>query len=153
MNNYTDDIEDDEIETDESSIKSLRKAASRSKKLEQELTQMQRELAFFKAGIPQDDPRMRYFIKGYDGELEAEAIRQAAVQAGFLQMQPNPDQVQVQESIAAENRVMAASAGAMPEDTSEAAALARLEAALNEGGVEAMLDVARQYGVPTAYDS
>lgn len=152
MDNYTDDIDNDEIETDESSIKSLRKAASRSKKLEQELNQMQRELAFFKAGIPQDDPRMRYFIKGYDGELEAEAIRQAAVQAGFLQVQTSPEQAQVQEAIAAEGRVMAASAGAVAEDNSEGAALARLEAALNEGGVEAMLDVARQYGVPTTHD-
>jgi hypothetical protein len=35
------------------------------------------------------------------------------------------------------------------EDHSEAAALSRLESALNEGGIEAMLDVARQYGVPT----
>lgn len=152
MDNYTDDIDNDEIETDESSIKSLRKAAGRSKKLEQELNQMQRELAFFKAGIPQDDPRMRYFIKGYDGELEAEAIRQAAVQAGFLQVQTSPEQAQVQEAIAAEGRVMAASAGAVAEDNSEGAALARLEAALNEGGVEAMLDVARQYGVPTTHD-
>jgi len=152
MDNYTDDIDNDEIETDESSIKSLRKAASRSKKLEQELNQMQRELAFFKAGIPQDDPRMRYFIKGYDGELDADAIRQAAVQAGFLQIQTSPEQAQVQEAIAAEGRVMAASAGAVAEDNSEGAALARLEAALNEGGVEAMLDVARQYGIPTTHD-
>lgn len=95
---------------------------------------------------------MRYFIKGYDGELDADAIRQAAVQAGFLQIQTSPEQAQVQEAIAAEGRVMAASAGAVAEDNSEAAALARLEAALNEGGVEAMLDVARQYGIPTTHD-
>lgn len=151
MDNYTEDIDLDE--TDESSIKSLRKAASRAKKLEQELSQMQRELAFFKAGIPQDDPKMRYFIKGYEGDLESDAIRTAAMQAGFLQAQQNPEQAQVQETIAAESRVMAASAGAVAEDTSEAAAIARLEAALNEGGIEAMLDVARQYGVPTSYDN
>lgn len=151
MDNYTEDIDLDE--TDESSIKSLRKAASRAKKLEQELSQMQRELAFFKAGIPQDDPKMRYFVKGYEGDLEADAIRAAAMQAGFLQAQQNPEQAQVQETIAAESRVMAASAGAVAEDTSEAAAIARLEAALNEGGIEAMLDVARQYGVPTSYDN
>lgn len=151
MDNYTEDIDLDE--TDESSIKSLRKAASRAKKLEQELSQMQRELAFFKAGIPQDDPKMRYFIKGYEGDLESDAIRTAAMQAGFLQAQQNPEQAQVQETIAAESRVMAASAGAVAEDTSEAAAIARLEAALNEGGIDAMLDVARQYGVPTSYDN
>ena len=33
--------------------------------------------------------------------------------------------------------------------TSEEAALAQLEAAMEEGGIEAMLDVARQFGIPT----
>jgi hypothetical protein len=45
---------------------------------------------------------------------------------------------------------MAASAGATSEDISEAAAMSRMEAAMQEGGIEAMLDVARQYGVPTS---
>jgi len=39
--------------------------------------------------------------------------------------------------------------GAIYEDASEEAALARLESAMEEGGVEAMLEVARQYGIPT----
>jgi len=91
---------------------------------------------------------MSYFIKGYDGELDAETIRQAAVDAGFLQMEQPQDETP--PVAAAEQRVMAASAGAVQEDHSEAAALARLESALNEGGVEAMLEVARSYGVPTS---
>jgi hypothetical protein len=45
---------------------------------------------------------------------------------------------------------MTAAAGAIMEDSSEEAAYARLESAMEEGGVEAMLDVARQYGIPIA---
>lgn len=148
--NYTEETFTEGEEQD--SLKNLRAAANRAKKLEAELTQMKRQMAFYQAGIPQDDPRMKYFIKGYEGELEPEAIRNAASEAGFLQVE---QQAPPQENpvAVAEQRVMAASAGAIAEDNSESAALAKLEQALNEGGVEAMLDVARQYGVPTTYDS
>ena len=147
--NYTEETFTEDNEQD--SLKNLRAAANRAKKLEAELNQMKRQMAFFQAGIPQDDPRMQYFIKGYEGELEADAIRTAATEAGFLQVEQEAPQVN--PVAVAEQRVMAASAGAIAEDNSEAAALAKLEMALNEGGLEAMLDVARSYGVPTSYDN
>lgn len=148
--NYTEETFVEGEEQD--SLKNLRAAANRAKKLEAELNQMKRQMAFYQAGLPLDDPKMQYFIKGYDGELEAEAIRNAATEAGFLQVQQPV--VQQENPVAqAEQRVMAASAGAVAEDNSEAAALAKLESALNEGGLEAMLDVARSYGIPTSYDS
>ncbi len=149
--NYTEETFTEESEQD--SLKNLRAAANRAKKLEAELSQMKRQMAFYQAGISQDDPRMQYFIKGYDGELEADAIRSAATEAGFLTVE-QPQQAAPQENPVADaqQRVMAASAGAVAEDNSEAAALARLESALSEGGVEAMLDVARSYGVPTTTD-
>jgi hypothetical protein len=150
---YTEDTEPETLDED-NDIKGLRQAANKAKKLERELAQMQRELAFHKAGIPLNDPRMNYFVKGYEGELEAEAIRNAAVEAGFLQIHSEQEEdPQIQESAAAQERVMRASAGAMPEDVSEGAALSRLEAAMSEGGVEAMLEIARQYGIPTTYDA
>lgn len=147
--NYTDDFEDDFEDADvETSPRGLRRAANKSKKLENELSTLRRELAFTKAGINPDDPRMRYFVKGYDGELSSEAVRQAAMDAGFLQSQSSgPDPV-MQQTAAAQNRVMQASGGAIVEDSTEEAAFARLEAAMEEGGVDAMLDVARQYGIP-----
>lgn len=149
--NYMDDdiLQDDEIDSQESNpgdIKSLRRAASGKKQLEQELAAAKRELAFTKAGINPDDPRMKYFVRGYDGDLTAEAVRQAALEAGFLTNQ-GPDPVR-QQAAAAQERVMAASAGGIIEDSSEEAAYARLEQAMEEGGVEAMLEVARQYGIP-----
>lgn len=153
--NYTDDLDfdNDEESTD---IRSLRKAANAAKRLKAENAQMRRELAFAKAGIPLDDPRMNYFVKGYDGELEPDAIRDAATTAGFIaapaETQNQQESAENQQTAAAQQRVMAASAGAVAEDISEDAAIARMEAAMQEGGIEAMLDVARQYGIPTSVD-
>ena len=117
---------------------------------------MRRELAFARAGLPLDDPKMRYFVKGYDGEMTADAIREAALEAGFLASQQQQEQApnpQMQAAAAAQQRVMQASAGAMIEDASENSALAHLESAMQEGGIEAMLEVARQYGIPTSLDT
>lgn len=153
-NNYIeDDVESDDLEMDapeESSPRGLRRAANKSKKLEQELLDAKRELAFAKAGINPDDPKMKYFVRGYDGDLTAEAVRQAALEAGFLASQqqgPDPQQQAIQAS---QQRVMTAAAGAAIEDSSEEAAYARLQSAMEEGGIDAMLDVARQYGIPIA---
>ena len=152
--NYTDDDFDLEDE-DSNSIQALRRAANAAKKLKAENTRMKRELAFAKAGIPLTDAKMNYFVKGYEGDLDPEAIREAATEAGFLTVEQPASQEQAvnpeaQAVAQAQQRVMAASAGATTEDISEAAALARMEAAMQEGGLEAMLDVARQYGIPTS---
>lgn len=149
--NYDDEAINDEDEGGDDSPRGLRRAANKSKKLEAELAELRRELAFAKAGIPMDDPKMKYFIKGYDGEFEPDAIRAAAAEAGFLSTEPSQDGAKAAVADS-QSRVMAASAGAVLEDASEEAALARLEAAMQEGGVEAMLDVARQYGIPVAID-
>jgi len=152
--NYTDDDFDSDADLGDGEagdIKSLRRAANGKKKLEQELAELKRELAFAKAGIDPADPKMRYFVKGYDGEMSAEAVRAAAMEAGFLQSQqpqqaPDP---QVSASVAAaQDRVVQAAAGAISQDNSEQAALARLQQAMEEGGMEAMMDVAQQYGIP-----
>lgn len=150
--NYTDDdFDSDDVESsgDTGDIKSLRRAANGKKKLEQELNELKRELAFAKAGLPMDDPKLKYFVKGYDGEMSADAIRQAALEAGFLASQSQSDDPNVAAAAAAQQRVISASAGAAYEGVSEEAALAQLEAAMEEGGIEAMLDVARQFGIPT----
>lgn len=151
--NYADeDYDTEEIDESEASEspRGLRRAANKGKKLESENQQLKRELAFFKAGIDIDDPRMKYFAKGYDGELTADAVRQAAMEAGFLQTQSAAQNVQNQEIASAQQRVLTASAGAIYEDSSEDAAFSRLEQAMEEGGVDAMMEVARQYGIPIA---
>lgn len=155
--NYTEDDLDNEVdEYGDETPRGLRRAANKAKKLEAELNSLRRELAFAKAGIPMNDPKMSYFIKGYEGELEAEAIREAAEEAGFLNVeQPAQSATQTQPSqmapeAAATQRVMRASVGAATEDISEDAAIARMEEAMQEGGIEALLDVAQQYGIPVS---
>ena len=152
--NYTDDDfdSDEQSQGDAGDIKGLRRAAAGKKKLEQELNELRRELAFAKAGLSLSDPRLKYFVKGYDGDLEPEAIREAAVEAGFLTQQSQGEDSGLAAAAAAQSRVMQASSGVSFEGLTEEAALAQLEAAMEEGGVEAMLDVARQYGIPTHID-
>ena len=43
-----------------------------------------RELAFVKAGVDPTLPMAKYFVKGYDGELTADAIRAAAIEAAII---------------------------------------------------------------------
>jgi len=150
-NYIEDDFDSNEVhpEGEGGDIKSLRAAAKGKKQLEQELAELKRELAFAKAGLPMNDPKMNYFIKGYDGEMSADAIRQAALEAGFLSSQSNEPNPAVEAAGQAQQRVMQASSGIAYEGLTEDAALAQLEAAMEEGGIEAMLDVARQFGIPT----
>lgn len=155
-NYMDDDFDSDDVEEqpqgDPGDIKSLRRAANSKKKLEQENFELKRRLAFVEAGISMGDPKMKYFIKGYDGEMEADAIRAAAMEAGFLASQSQGNDPGLAAAAAAQNRVMQASSGVAFEGLTEEAALAQLEAAMEEGGVEAMLDVARQFGIPTHID-
>ncbi len=151
--NYMDDESDyNEVEEqqDPNDIKSLRRAANSKKQLEKELADARRELAFAKAGIDLNDPKMKYFVKGYDGEMTAASVRQAAVEAGFVAAS-TPSAAATESNAmaaAAQDRIATASSGAGIEDLSEASALGRLQEAMESGGMEAMLDVARQYGIP-----
>jgi hypothetical protein len=66
----------------------LRKLEAENKALREQAAQAEqarRELTFVKAGINPDDPKTKYFVKGYDGEITVESIRQAAEEAGFIQ--------------------------------------------------------------------
>ena len=148
-NQYEDDYDSEEVDDSpsEDSPRGLRRAANKSKKLESELATTKRELAFMKAGINPEDSRMKYFVRGYDGEMTGEAVRQAALEAGFLAAQSDQP-VQAQAIQDSQQRVMTASAGSVMEDASEDAAFARMTAAMQEGGTHAMLEVARQYGIP-----
>ena len=72
----------------------------------------ERKLSFAEAGISLADPKLGYFIKGYDGDLTTEAIQAAAQEAGF--MAPSAEAVEAQTSAAAAARVNAVAAGALP---------------------------------------
>ena len=144
--NYTDDTYSEEVEQQETP-KQLRDAANRSGKYKAEAENLRRENAFLKAGINADDPRMSYFVKGYDGDLDPQAIQKAALDAGFIQP-ATKQQADLKQTAAAQKRVSNASAGAVQQGTTPDGALAQLEAAFAEGGVQAMLEVAKAYGLP-----
>jgi len=59
-------------------------AESQVSELKAQLAGLKRTEAFRSAGINPNDPRQSYFVKGYDGEIDPEPIRAAAVEAGFL---------------------------------------------------------------------
>ena len=66
-------------------MKQLEKELNESKQALAEAATLKREVAFIKAGIPMDNPMAKYFVKGYDGEISSEAIRQAAEEANLIQ--------------------------------------------------------------------
>lgn len=119
---------------------------------------LQRENAMLKAGVNPDDKRHEYFYKGYDGALEPDAIKSAAIEAGIMPaagaQAPDPAQLtreqeqaaQTQRAEAAQGAIVAASEGAqLPEGL---AGTSRLEEAFKTGGKESMLREAEAQGIP-----
>ena len=88
----------------------LRNLEAKNKELEAKLleaTEAQRKLAFVEAGVDLNAPVSRYFVKAYDGEMTAEAIRQAAQEANLIGVtQVKPD-IQAEQN--AWNRIQRAS--------------------------------------------
>ena len=95
---------------------------NRAKEAEQEAASMaaqlesyQRRDTFRSAGLDPDDARVKYFVKGYDGELDAEAIRQEAMAAGFIgEDSPMPQPSVMNDALAVEQRIQTAGEGGEP---------------------------------------
>ena len=146
--NYTETPDDDDADD----FKNLRAKAKKADQYERELNSLRRENAFIKAGVPMEDPRMGYFVKGYEGDLDPTAIRQAAIEAGFMSAPQQPVDTAVQQAQQGQAAVVAASSGVQPEFDLSSGFYA-LEQAYNEGGVDGMLAVAQQFGIRTSeYD-
>ena len=65
-------------------MRELEAENKRKDQLLAEAEQARRELIFLKAGVDPENPMAKYFIKGYDGELEIEAVRSAAQEANLI---------------------------------------------------------------------
>lgn len=80
--------EDDQLEGNvqiaRKDMKALRAQAKKATAAETKLASLEREMAFSRAKIDTEDPKMSYFIKGYEGDLTSDAIRAEAEKAGFL---------------------------------------------------------------------
>lgn len=107
VDEFGNEIEDEEEPNE--AIKALRKQAKDGKAAQAEAARLARENAFLRAGIP-ETPATSYFVKGYDGDPDPEAIRAAAVEAGFLQPEKTEPEVSPDE-VAAQERLQAAAAG------------------------------------------
>jgi hypothetical protein len=95
-------------------MKQLEKETAELRKQVAEAEAAKRELAFVKAGIDPLQPMSKYFVKAYDGELDPEAIRQAAVEAQLIsppQNQPSADEMQAWQRT---NKVAAGSQTSQP---------------------------------------
>lgn len=97
MSNFDDDYSEDEFMEQESNtsgnpvrqrMKQLEKELREANKRLAETAEASKKLAFMEAGVPLDSPMAKYFIKGYDGELTPEAIREAAQEAQLITPQP-----------------------------------------------------------------
>lgn len=85
IDNYDSDMEETNTRNPvRARMKELEKEAAELRKQIADAETAKRELAFVKAGIDPNSPMSKYFMKGYDGELSPEAIRQAAVEAQLI---------------------------------------------------------------------
>lgn len=147
-----DDYTDDESQDEErhaslpvKDLKALRRKARQADEMAPKIQSYERELAFAKAKLDFDDPKMKFFIKGYEGELNSEAIRQAALENGFL---APPDEQIPQDELRQHQRAANASAGAeevMPEPD----IMTKLGTAKNPDEIMKLLTAA---GVPTTWN-
>ena len=113
MSNFEDDFNEDDYDQPASEtnpvrarMNQLEKEAKELRKQVAEFAVTQRELAFAKAGIDPASPQAKYFVKGYDGDLTPDAIRQAAEEAQLITPQPvqaDPDKAAWQQT----NRIAA----------------------------------------------
>lgn len=92
MSNFDDYSEEDFTEQESNTggnpvrarMKQLEKDLREAKQQLAQSAETTKKLAFVEAGIPLDSPMSKYFIKGYDGELTPEAIREAAQEAQLI---------------------------------------------------------------------
>ena len=141
---------DDSIDFDETQDSTRNPLRERMKQLEAENAALRereasnaeaaRKLAFVEAGVDPSLPVAKYFMKGYDGELTPEAIRQAAIEAQIIS---DRKAAQVQQEAAAWSMTTQAAAG---NTTGEAPVdiVTRISNAKSQQEVEMLLAEARQ---------
>jgi hypothetical protein len=112
----TDTYEPDDGDQDEPTPRDLRQQlaqrAREADELRAQLESVKRDAEFTKAlGGDADAPWVKYFRSGYDGDVNAEAIRKAAGEAGFLNVQ-QPPASRPSDDLAGHARMVAAASGA-----------------------------------------
>ena len=114
-------------------------AEARAEVAEAKLASYERQDTFRSAGIDLSDPRAKYFVKGYEGELDVEAIRMEAEAAGFIGADAPPINSAVSDdTLVAEQRIQAAGEGGDP--VSPIDLEARIKATTNADELRALME-------------
>ena len=71
-------------------IKALREKAKTADSIASEKSALERKVAILEAGVNTTTPVGQMFLKSYDGDLTAEAIKAAAAEVGLVEGQPAP---------------------------------------------------------------
>jgi hypothetical protein len=118
----------------------LKEAEARASDAEGKISSYERRDTFRSAGLDPDDARVRYFVKGYDGELSPEAIREEAMAAGFIGENAPPIQQldAMPEVLRAEERIQSAGEGGDP--VSQADLDAQIKATKNPDELRALME-------------
>lgn len=119
----------------------LKEAEARASEAENRISGYERRDTFRSAGLDPDDARVKYFVKGYDGELDPSAIRAEAEAAGFIS--DNAPPIQQPDSIMpdilqAEERIQSAGEGSDPVAPPDLDA--RIKAAKNPEELRALME-------------
>ncbi len=146
--------DDDNLPDDDSAVtisakdlKALRNIARTANETQQQFEAAQRQLAFAKAKIDVTDPKMGYFIKGYEGDLDPDKIRSAAVEAGFISTQPNQQQIPPEE-LGGHQRIGEAAAGGTNDGKPDLTERIR-----NAASQEEVMAIMTEAGYPTSWSS
>jgi hypothetical protein len=139
-----------------SDIRRLEKKANQVDQLQNELAQLRRDSAFREAGInPAADPRLSFFMKAYEGDYTADAIKAAATEAGFLQASPPPGAPDPSgggpspAEMQAMQRMQAATSAPQTPDVSMDNAFHTAMAEAQTKGPDAVMAVVAKFGLPT----
>ena len=127
-------------------LKALRSIAKDFGDIRQQNDQAQRQIAFAKAKIDITDPKMGYFIKGYEGDLEPDKIREAAVSAGFLSTDAQRVQIPAGELQGHQQMGDAAAGGAAGKGD-------LAEKIRNANSQEEVMAIMTEAGYPTSWSS
>lgn len=123
-------------------MKALERENAELKARADEASAAARKLAFVEAGVDLTSPAAKYFLKGYDGELSADAIREAAIEAQLIR-DTRAEQVQAESKAWTKSTQLAAGAGSEPEMDW----VTRINQAKSAQEVEMLLEQARAAGL------
>jgi len=116
----TDISEDEAPEGEESPVMAkLRKDAKEGAAAKKELEALKRERAFDKAGVPDEGPG-KWFRKGYDGDIDVDAIKAAAAEDGLIAPESDVPPEEVSDALDQAGRISEAAAGTQASPTVEA---------------------------------